>query len=563
MAGTLIFLTRRAFAGLLAGTLLALLARACPAAADSVPSASSAYSRQIAARLESALPLTVEGLPLNRTLLVQVYQRRANAAIWAGHADWATSLEKALADADGEGIAPASLGLSNLQQALADPALAPAERDFVLTDRFLAYAAILARGRVHIGSIDALWNLPVPAFDPTEAIANLMAGGGPAAALQKLVPASADYERLRAAYGRYRQLAVRGGWRTLPAGTSLRSGDAGPAVALLSIRLVAEGDLAPDQAGLETFGTVLLRAVSRFQQRHGLLVDGRVGPATLAALNVSAEDRQRQLGVNLERLRAMPRTWPSTRIEAEQSSQILTYYRDGEPALVSRIIVGDAKHPTPVLEAEVERIVLDPAWVVPVSIIQREIQPRLQWDPGYLARNHFEIVGRDGGDPTGQDLDWKKTNILAMGWQLQQLPGPWNALGSVMLDMPNQFDVYLHDTPFHTLFDLPQRALSHGCVRVDLARALAGDLLGAALPDPGAPTRILPLAAPVRVYLLYQTAFADADGTVEFRDDIYGSDARLAAAIDAAEHGLPEPSAAPLAMARSCPGIAAGLMKLE
>ena len=160
------------------------------------------------------------------------------------------------------------------------------------------------------------------------------------------------------------------------------------------------------------------------------------------------------------------------------------------------------------------------------------------------------ILGREGGDPTGQDLDWKTTDFLAMGWQLRQLPGPWNALGSVMLDMPNQFDVYLHDTPYHNVFALPQRALSHGCVRVDLARDLASALLGAPLPAPGGPTRTAPLDAQVPVYFLYETAFVDVNGIVEFRDDIYGRDNRLAAAIAAAEAGTHLPSAAMATAAR-------------
>jgi len=153
-------------------------------------------------------------------------------------------------------------------------------------------------------------------------------------------------------------------------------------------------------------------------------------------------------------------------------------------------------------------------------------------------RNHFEIVGRSGGDPTGQDLDWKTTDLLAMGWKLRQLSGPWNALGSVLFDMPNRFDVYLHDTPYHSVFGLPQRALSHGCVRVDLARDLAGALLGAPLPSQGGTTRAAQLGTKVPVYFLYETAFVDVSGVVEFRDDIYGRDRRFADAIAAAEAGV-------------------------
>jgi len=563
MARKLTLSAWRLFPALVLGALLMPLGPVCSGAADSVPLDSSALSQQIAVRLESAMPLAVEGLVLDRAMLAQVYEQRANAPIWAGHGDWAGSLEKAMAAASREAIAPESLGLSALQHALADPTLAPADRDLILTDRFLTYAAIMARGRVDIGSIEDAWTLPAPVFDPVAAIAALEAAGGPAGALQRLAPASPGYERLLAAYARYGQIAAAGGWKILPAGTSLRRGDTGPLVESLGERLAAEGELPGNWAESEVFDARFAAAVSHFQRRHGLLVDGRVGPATLAALNFSAEDRVSQLALNLERLRAMPRTWPATRIDVEQSSQMLTYYRDGKPVLVSRVIVGQAIHPTPVLAATVQRVVLDPAWVVPVSIIQNEIQPRLRFDPGYLARNHFEIVGRESGDPTGRDLNWKATNILAMGWQLRQLPGPWNALGSVMLDMPNPFDVYLHDTPFHTLFALPQRALSHGCVRVDLARDLAGALLGAPLPAPGGPTRIVPLPVPVPVYFLYETAFVDENGTVEFRDDIYGRDARFAAAIAAEEQGAHVPNVAAVSQAKSCPGIATSLAALN
>jgi len=537
-AGALVLSPQRLCVALVIGALFLAPGRASTAAADSAPQFSPTLSQQIAARLDASPPLIVEGLVLDRVLLAKVYQQRADGSIWAGHADWMVNLEKALAEADSEAIAPDTLGQAALRSALIDPALPPAERDLILTDRFLTYAAILAHGRVDISSIEELWILPAPVFDPTAAIASLGAGSGPAEVLHELTPSSPAYKRLRAAYARYQEIAAVGGWKSLSIGTGPGTRDAKSLVGELGDRLIAEGDLPADRAGRHISGSQMAAAVSRFQQRHGLLTDGRVGPATLAALNVSPQDRIRQLALNLERLRAMPRNWPATRIEAEQSSQMLTYYRDGEPILVSRIIVGQATHPTPVLETTVSHIILDPTWFVPVSIIQHEIQPRLGGDSGYLLRNHFEIVGRSGGDPTGQDLDWKTTDLLAMGWKLRQLSGPWNALGSVLFDMPNRFDVYLHDTPYHSVFGLPQRALSHGCVRVDLARDLAGALLGAPLPSQGGTTRAAQLGTKVPVYFLYETAFVDVSGVVEFRDDIYGRDRRFADAIAAAEAGV-------------------------
>ena len=480
---------------------------------------------------------------LDRAPLAAVYAARGNMPIWEGRADWLADLVAAIAGADREGIPPESLGLAALQRALADPALGPAERDLFLTDRFLGYAAILARGRVDLAAIENLWALPAPVFDPLAAIAALESAG-PAAALQQLAPATPGYDRLRTALARDEALAALGGWESLPSGTKLRRGDQGPLV--LRRRLAAEGDLAAGATEDPIFDAGLEAAVGGFQSRYGLGVDGHVGPATLAALDLTAADRARQIRVNLERLRAMPHALPPTRIEVQQASQMLTLYRDGAPVLVSRVVVGAPIHPTPVLEAAVERVVLDPAWDVPASIIRNEIKPRLQRDPGYLDRNHYVVLG-DG----------------PAGWRLRQLPGPWNALGTVMLDMPNPFDVYLHDTPLHDLFALPQRALGHGCVRVEAARELAG----APLPAPGGTTRGVPLATPMPVYFLYQTVFAEADGTVEFRDDIYGRDVRLAAALaviePAATPAGPAVGALPPGKVKSCPEIAANLATLR
>jgi murein L,D-transpeptidase YcbB/YkuD len=544
----------RAPSSLLAiGALLLCLAGG-PALAEgtaaALPSAQGQTAAQIAARLADAAPLSVEGIALDRAPLAAVYGARQNAPLWEGRADWPAALEVALAASASEGIPPESLGLTALRRALADPALNPAERDLFLTDRFFAYGAILARGRIDLASIETLWALPAPVFDPVTAVAGLEKSGGPAAALQVLAPASADYDRLRTALARYETLAAAGGWESLPPGTKLRAGDQGPMVQLLRRRLAAEADLPADLTENPAFDAGLEAAVKGFQGRHGMLEDGRIGPATLAALNLTAADRARQIRVNLERLRASPHALPPTRIEVQQASQMLTLYRDGKPVLVSRVVVGAPIHATPVLEAAVERVVLDPAWDVPPSIVRNEIQPRLGRDPGYLARNHYVVLGSGPG-----------------GMRLRQLPGPWNALGTVMLDMPNPFDVYLHDTPLRSLFALPQRALSHGCVRVEAVRDLAGALLGAPLPAPGGPTRGLKLAAPMPVYFLYQTAFAEADGTVAFRDDIYGRDARLVAALARIEGGaVPPPppvvGATVPASAKSCPQIAANLDSL-
>jgi len=547
----------------LAAAILALLTLlpATPSSGEDVGASDPGLSRQLAERLRSPTPLIVEGIVLDRGMLAAAYGARADAPVWTDHPDWVGALVATIASAPEQGIPAESIDLANLQRALADPRIGAADRELLLTDRYIAYGAMLGRGRLAMASVEADWILPAPAFEPLSTMALLEQAGGPAAALQILAPASPDYRRLQKALARYAGMAAAGGWESLPLGTDLKAPAESALVSLLRRRLVAEGELAPDLAAGDLFDAPVEAAVRNFQRRHGLLVDGHVGPATLAALNITASDRVRQIQTNLERLRAMPRSWPGDRIEAQTAFQTLTLYRDDKQTLASRVIVGAPNHPTPVLAAEVQRVVLNPPWDVPASIVRREIQPRLRRDPSYLARNHFVILGRDGGDAAGQDLDWRQTDVLAMGWRLRQLPGPWNALGSVMLDMPNPFDVYLHDTPGRNLFALPQRALSHGCVRVEAARDLAAAVLGAPLPPPGGATRGIPLATPLPVFFLYQTARVDEDGTVEFRDDIYGRDARLAAALAVLDSGATIAPAA-VASARSCPEIAANLAAL-
>jgi murein L,D-transpeptidase YcbB/YkuD len=511
------------------GLLLLWPAAAVQAAEGSVSpqvSTDSQTETVIGQRLAGQGPLIIDGISLDRARLALAYAARQGQPIWAGHPTWPAELEAALGASGRQGIPPESLGLPALQRALADPRLSSTDRDLLLTDRFLAYGAMLARGRVDLTTVEDSWAIAAPLFDPAAAITGLE-NAGPAAALGRLAPDSSDYVQLQDALARYQSIASAGGWVSLPSATSLSLGEQSPAVVLLRQRLAAEGYLPADATEDPKFDGALEAAVKDFQTNHDLLVDGRVGAGTIAALDVTAADRVLQIRVNLERLRGMPHFLPPTRIEVQEAKQMLTLYRDGKPALVSRVITGLPIHATPVLEAYVESIVLNPTWDVPVSIIRNEILPKVDQDPDYLARNHY----------------------VGSGYQIRQLPGPWNALGTVMLNMPNDFSVYLHDTPFHNLFALPQRALSHGCVRVDAVRELAAALLGEPLPAPGGPTHAILLDDQMPVYFLYQTAFGTPDGTVAFYNDIYGRDAPIAAAMSTIEHGaaMPMVSATPQA----------------
>lgn len=492
-----------------------------PAAAESAaPSAA-----DIKSLLAGEGALTLAGRSLDRAELKSLYDARDDAPVWIeGRAE---AVEKAIAAASEQGLDPADFAV---------PAAPADARELLLTDAFLRYAAVLARGEVSSQALETDWSIPAPKFDAAATLATA-AAGDPAELLASLEPSSQGYKGLEAALKRYRALAAAGGWKRVPETGKLKLGDSGAAVERLRRRLAAEGFLPADSRGKE-FDAALDHAVRRFQALRGIQVDGTVGHDTYVALNVPVTVRLAQIRDNLERWRELPRYFSKNRIEVNVPAAWLTVIHDDEPAgLAMRAIVGMPGHPTPVLRAWMNAVLFNPPWNVPPSIVRKEILPKLKRDPHYLARNHYVYVGAPGRSA------------------IQQLPGPDNALGRIKFELPNMFDVYLHDTPSHPLFSRVIRTLSHGCVRLEEPRQLALYVLGGGktiwtLDDiDGAiaegDTKRVPLAHDIPVYLLYWTAFTDPDGALEFRDDIYGRDARLDAALDQAERlgpdGVPPP----------------------
>jgi murein L,D-transpeptidase YcbB/YkuD len=273
-----------------------------------------------------------------------------------------------------------------------------------------------------------------------------------------------------------------------------------------------------------------------------LVVDSLIGPRTRAALNVSASHRVRQIEANLERLRWLPPN-PGNRFVVVNVPAFVLYAFDGtRRALTMRVVVGDelVSRRTPIFADTMEFIEFGPYWNVPRSIAVNEILPKARRDRGYLARNHYQIL-RGWGDnaPVVDPRSLSNSALFSPAYRVRQLPGPDNALGRVKFMFPNDYAVYLHDTPSKALFDDAHRAHSHGCVRVADPEALAvfllqdrtdwpRDRIAAALAA-GRHVRVNLRHGPP-VYLVYLTAFG-RDGEVLFRDDIYDRDDRLLRAL--------------------------------
>lgn len=369
-----------------------------------------------------------------------------------------------------------------------------------------------------------------------------METGRIAESLHNLFPSHPVYNSLRQALARYRALAAAGGWPLVPEGPKIQKGDQNKRVGALRVRLMAsEGFSVQELPREETlFDEQLEQAVRRFQQRHGLAVDGIVGPATFAALNIPVEERVQQIELNMERWRWFPRNFGSRYLFVNIANFGLEVMENDQPVMTMRTIVGRADRRTPVFSTPLSYLVLSPYWHVLSRITIQDKLPLIRKDPEYLARQRMRVFeGQEEVDPS--TIDWSMVTAQNFPYRLQQSPGSRNALGRVKFIFPNRFNVYMHDTPSRALFQKSVRAFSSGCIRIEKPLELAEYLLR---DDPtwtrekmlGAiekrKERVVHLSETIPVYLLYWTAWADADGTVQFRQALYGRDKALEKALE-------------------------------
>ena len=292
------------------------------------------------------------------------------------------------------------------------------------------------------------------------------------------------------------------------------------------------------------YDDALQSAVRRFQARHGLEVDGVVGRATLAALNVPVAARIDQVLANLERLRWVARELAGDYLLVDIAGFRAELWLDGAPAWSARAVVGKPYRTTPEFRARMKYLVLNPEWSVPPTILREDVLPRVLQDPGHLARHDMRLLDRAGGAVDPRAVEWERWRAQprAFPYLVVQAPGGDNPLGGVKFMFPNDHSVYLHDTPSRALFGKPVRAASSGCIRIENPRALARLLLD----DPqrwpetaideaiaGGRTRIVPVKRAVPVLLLYFTAVADETGAPQFRPDLYARDAPIVRALAA------------------------------
>lgn len=533
------------------------------ASAASPPPPPDQLQEALRARIEAAgvpVRLAAGGERIHSAqLLPAVYEARTYEPAWVtdeGLRAGADSLIAALESADRHGLDPADYHLDAIRPLRGR--LEPAGRagpsgdeatesaglgawvdlELLLTDAFLTFGAHLSDGRVDPVALEPDWVPDRAGVDLAALLEVGLAEGRVGGALRGLQPAHEAYPRLVEAYGRYRRIAADGGWPTVSEGGRLSPGDTVDRVPSLRRRLAASAELTEPPVGSPiVYDSVLADAVRRFQRRHGLEEDGVVGPATLGALNTPASERARQIRLNLERWRWLPDDLGVRHVRVNAADFELEVVEEGRTVLSMRAIVGRPFRKTPAFSDRITYLVFNPFWHVPHNLAVQDQLPLIKEDPGYLSRMGFRVFQGWGADARPLDpgtVDWGALSARNFPYRLRQDPGPRNALGRVKFMFPNRFNVYLHDTPAKDLFAKRSRGFSSGCVRLEDAAALAKYLLEG---DPrwtpeavdramrtGTGEETVRLPAPVPVHLYYMTAWAEPDGTVHFRTDIYDRD---------------------------------------
>jgi murein L,D-transpeptidase YcbB/YkuD len=513
--------------------LLALLFAAHCAWAGSVPQSIRALAGEYAHGSRSA------GSPYDeRTWLERFYGTRDYAPAWTGEA--AVQALDLLGKAEEHGLASTDYD----PRALAARMRAPAADETAAQDAAITLALLRYLADLHAGRIRSDFAAP-PVADPVRLLQQALADRNLASSVEAAEPRLAVYQRLKATLAEYRKLALQPS-TPVPAVSSSRALEAGATYAgarELGARLALLGDLAPEAgAQSDIYSPELAQAVKRFQDRHGLDADGKLGRQTLAALNVPLASRVRQIELSLERLRWLPDLSGGPFIAVNLPSFRLWAFKAAgtAPVLATRVIVGKAvRTQTPLFIGTLRYIEFNPYWNVPPSILRDEIVPALLRDANYLVKNDMEVVG-----PGAQTVDAATLAALRAGkLRVRQRPGPQNALGGIKFGLPNTMNIYLHSTPARALFARSRRDFSHGCIRVEDTVALANFVLGdqagwapdavAAAMAPG-PNRTVQLKAPMPVVIFYATAIVDVDGRLLFPDDVYRLDGALERSLAAA-----------------------------
>ncbi len=383
--------------------------------------------------------------------------------------------------------------------------------------------------------INADWITHTPKYD----IADMLLRYRIPYVIDITTPSSFNYKKLKKELSRLRKVQALGGWKKIPNSSQLRYGRSGKIVKQLAQRLQSEGDYLCSNI-TSTYDNCLKKSVKHFQKRHGLAQTGSINSVTRKRLNLSVNWKIKKILLNMDRIKRLP-DQPEDRYVMVNIPEFRLFYRENNQQKLSmRVVVGDKKHHTPIFSNKISFIVLNPYWLIPDSIVQKELIPKMLKNPNYLTEKGYEVRTSYSLKSPSIDttkVDWAR--VLKTGqtkkYKFVQPPGSKNALGKIKFKFPNQFAVYLHDTPAKKYFKKGFRAFSHGCIRIAQPRAFLATF---AKHEPrinyNRAKRILQgktktqynLTQPVPVHIVYLTARVKRDGLLYYFPDVYGYDAK-------------------------------------
>ncbi|MDB5980622.1 MAG: murein L,D-transpeptidase [Pseudomonas sp.] len=477
--------------------------------------------------------------------VLDFYAQRGFRAAWTDDSD-VSQLLKSLGDTQADGLDPVDFhigDLSSTETLMQTTAPTPQQRaafDVAATHAYITALLHLRRGKVDPSRLDIHWNFDPVDVDPREDVKNFFDALNThevARAFAQAPPQEAVYGTLRAGLAQLRQVRDSGGWPLVAAGQVLKPGVSDASVAMLRARLQVAGYLDESKAAGIDYDDAVATAVKKFQAEQYLPVDGAVGAGTLAALNVPVEARIDQVRVNMERARWLLYKLQGTFVIVDIAGYKVAFYRDGKAIWRSRVQVGKPFRSTPVFQSEITYITFNPTWTVPPTILAKDILPKVLKDPHYLESHLIRALDRQGAVVDASTIDWHNPR----GITLRQDAGPDNSLGQVVIRFPNNYAIYLHDTPHRDLFAQTRRATSSGCIRVEnplqLVELLFNDpvhwntaAVQAQLANGKTENIMLPVKVPV--LLAYWTVDLSNDGRVTFKPDVYGYDSTVLRALN-------------------------------
>jgi len=537
-------------------------------------------------QVQGELPISVQQLLLDRTEagspfsadLQRFYEMRGFDTVWLGDKmEWKHSIKTYIdvinAAAD-DALDPADYPLEQTAQApLPSPSAGTiAERDMMLTVIIMHYIRDVKTGRVAPNKVfPDLFLLPQD-YDVVNTLNESLELKKKELAryFSLFNPSHPQYAMLRNKLAEYRAIDRRGGWPKIDASGSIKPGESDPRIPAIRQRLASIGWNKYLPAGIaeevrkarasykkrknaksaETtdasyrYDENMEVAIRKFQQERGTKVDGVIGPATFAALNVPVRNRIRQIELTMESWRWLPEQLGDKYVLVNIAGFYAEARENGKSVLHMPVVVGQVAHATPSFSSVIEDVKFYPDWSVPDSIAQRDVVNKIKTNPGIVDSLGYELY-RDG-----QKVSWNEMGSLSTAdfppYSLRQKPGIKNALGMVRFSIDNPYSIYLHDTPKQKLFEEDRRAFSSGCIRVSEPELLANFLLidNSSLSetdihkrftqaDSGAvlQTEVIPLENKIPVHLVYHTAWVDNEGDIHFEEDIYKRDQKLYEAL--------------------------------